>query len=1053
MKKNFYYLLTAFFCISAVSFAQRGKDGNITVNAANKIVNEYTSLFTDAAAGATTISVTASGLNTNNRFSSNLAPGDLIMIIQMQGASILGQPDNSDPTVSNPNDATWGSITAYNNCGNYELCQVSSVPNATSITINCGLTNDYTAVGKVQVVRIPRYNTLTISAPGVLTCQAWNGSTGGILAVEVYGTTTITSGGKVNVTGKGFRGGALYVTTNNRTQTPWYSSSSTNISANKGEGIAGYDADYTPSGGKFCRGAAANAGGAGNVWNAGGGGGANAGAINTWTGLGVPDASQPGWITAWNLETPGFASTSSSGGGRGGYSFSGSDEDATVQGPDNINWGGYGRGNIGGLGGRPLDYSSGKLFMGGGGGSGDQDNGEGGAGGNGGGIILFTTYHPISGSGADSILANGAAGGDSHTTPPLTSYSGRDGGGGAGGGGTIILSTPNTAGVVLSAKGGNGGNQVLTAGSFYFGAMNEAEGPGGGGGGGYIAVSAGTVTQLVTGGKNGTSNSDGVTEFPPNGATKGGAGLSNQALSWMDTLAASNATICAGDSTLLIATINGVIPPGLTWYSSITGDTIVGTDTLHTHALTTNTTYYAGLCPGIYRIPVTVTILPSTANISITASPSGSVCPGTSITFTATATNAGTNPTYQWLVNSTPVGSGNTIYTSSSLQNNDTVRCILTPTTGCAAGIPVVSDSVVVSISPTLAASVSITASPSNSICSGSTVSFSATGINGGSTPSYQWQLNGSAVSSNNAVFTSNSLTTTDVINCIFTSSATCATGSPATSNSITMFVKPTPTPTFTSDIHSGCHLPLCVNFAVADSSGYAAAVYNFGDGDSAVHFNASHCFTQTGNYSIALTVLDTSGCSGSTTINNMVIVSPQPTANFTYAPTTNILANSEVVFTNASTNNNSSIWNFNNPTSASNISSVESPSHLFNAGGSYCIKLVVENLAGCADSMSQCITVSDEAKLVIPNIFTPNGDGKNDVFLLTTASIKELQCSIYDRWGVKVAEWNKVDGTWDGRTTNGKAVQSGIYYYIITATGSNGTILNKQGYLQLLRD
>jgi gliding motility-associated-like protein len=1052
MKKSNYYLFIVFVLTISVSFAQRGKDGNITINTANRIVNEYTILTTNATAGSTSITVLASSLNANNRFSGNLAPGDLIMIIQMQGASILGQPDNSDPTVGSPENDTWGSILSYNNCGNYELCQVAAVPSVSSIVIDCGLLNDYTASGKVQVIRIPRYNTLTISAPGVLTCQAWNGTTGGVLAVEVRGATTINNGGKINVTGKGFRGGALFTTSGSRTQTTLHATTNTSISGNKGEGIAGFDTDYNPFGGKFGRGAAANAGGAGNVWTAGGGG-SNAGLAPSWTGFGNPDTSQTGWLTAWNLESAGFAYTSSSGGGRGGYSFSASDENALVQGPNNTNWGGYSRGNMGGLGGRPLDYSSGRIFMGGGGGSGDQDNGQGGAGGAGGGIIYFNSYSTITGSGADSLLANGNPGGDSFSTPPLSSYSGKDAAGGGGGGGTILLNESNVSGLVLCAKGGNGGNQVLTAGSLYFGAMNEAEGPGGGGGGGYVALSAGAVTQQVDGGKSGTSNSDGMTEFLPNGATKGGAGLSNQSLSWIDTLSANNVTICSGDSTQLIATINGAVPSGLVWYDSATGGAIIGTDTLHTHALTDTTIYYAGVCPGIYRIPVVVNVSSSTASIAITASDTGAVCPNTPITFTATETNGGTSPTYQWFINSTLAGGNAPTYSSASFLNNDTVKCILTPNSTCSSGIPVVSNTIIVLIDPIQTASISILSS-SDTICAGVSMNFIATAINGGTTPMYQWKLNGASVGTNTNLFNSSTISNGDIITCVLTSNANCVIGSPATSNAITITVNATPTPVFTSDISSGCHLPLCVQFTDVDSTGFNHVVYDFGDGDSAIIFSPQHCYTQAGNYSVSISVKDAHNCQGTTVNNNMVVISPEPTASYTYAPTTAITANTEVTFTNTSTNNNTSAWNFGEPSiGASNNSILSSPTHTYTDAGTYCVKLMVQNLTGCADSTEQCLTVTNEPSLVIPNIFTPNGDGKNDLFSLTTIAIKELQCGIYDRWGLKVAEWNKVDGTWDGRTLNGKNAPSGIYFYIIKATPSKGEELNKQGFLQLLRD
>src|SRR6185295_2136175 len=100
--------------------------------------------------------------------------------------------------------------------------------------------------------------------------------------------------------------------------------------AEKGEGIAGNQGDYDNFGGRYDRGAPANGGGGGNGHTAGGGGGGNAGIIASWNGYGVPDVSTGSWATAWNLEWSGFASNNSSGGGRGGYSYSSDDENAYV---------------------------------------------------------------------------------------------------------------------------------------------------------------------------------------------------------------------------------------------------------------------------------------------------------------------------------------------------------------------------------------------------------------------------------------------------------------------------------------------------------------------------------------------------------------------------------------------------------------------------------------------------------------------------------------------------------------------------------------------------
>jgi len=143
--------------------------------------------------------------------------------------------------------------------------------------------------------------------------------------------------------------------------------------AEKGEGIAGnqivYDS-FNDGGARYGKGAPANGGGGGNGHNAGGGGGANAGDIASWkNGIGNPDVSNGNFITAWALDTSYSVITSASGGGRGGYTSLSNNLNELTSGPNNALWGGDQRSDNGGLGGRPLDYSTGKLFLGGGGGA------------------------------------------------------------------------------------------------------------------------------------------------------------------------------------------------------------------------------------------------------------------------------------------------------------------------------------------------------------------------------------------------------------------------------------------------------------------------------------------------------------------------------------------------------------------------------------------------------------------------------------------------------------------------------------------------------------
>ncbi len=709
------YLLLFCFLFTTILYAQRGKDGSLVVGTAGKIVNEYTRLTADAATGSTSLTVAASGLNANSRFAASLAPGDLVMVIQMQGATLSGTALNvgGGNTLGFPVDNTSGEITNYNNCGNYEFCQVAAVPNSTTITIDCGLQHDYTAAGRVQVVRVPRYTFLIINIPGTVTCTAWsNAYIGGVVAIEAKNYVTINPSASITASALGFRGGALSGN-NSSYGGGQMSATSINEGAQKGEGVGGYQTDYNPIGGGQARGAGANAGGGGDSHNSAGGGGANAGNILTWDGLGNPDNTGGGWTTAWNLEAAGFATHTASGGGRGGYSFAATNQNATILGPwvSGTNaWAGDFRRNNGGLGGRPLDYSSGKLFLAGGGGAGDEDNAAGGTGGKGGGLIYINSYGYISGAG--SITSNGGVGGNS----------GVDGAGGGGGGGTIVLNAVGTiSGITVNANGGVGGNQVV--GAF----VSESEGPGGGGGGGYIAISNGAITRTANAGANGTTNSGSLTEFTPNGATKGDVGNPLQSITPNDTIITTPASICAGNTATLTASISGSLPATINWYDVPAGGVSLGTGTTFTTpALAATTTFYVGLCPGTFRVPVVVTVA---ASLPITVN-SATICAGQTASLTATGAT-----TYTWSAGTTPAGP-NTVDVSPASTTTYTV----TGTTGSCSG--------------TGTATVTVTTPPaitvnSPTICAGQTATLTA---NNGT--AYTWSAGATPLATNTATAT-----------------------------------------------------------------------------------------------------------------------------------------------------------------------------------------------------------------------------------------------------------------------------------------------------------
>ncbi len=486
-------------------------DGDLTVNA-SQLVNTYAQLTAAAAAGAMSVTVDLTALATMG-----LQPGDLLMIMQMQGAQI----DTSDPTTG----TNYGKITSLNGAGSYELISVKGVNLVTGVVtldgLCGGLKNSYSAAGHSQIVRVPQYNNVTVNSGAQINGQAWNGNTGGVLALRAS-HVTVLSGASINASTIGFRKGTAVNAGNPANDISLFASANNNDGGGKGEGIAGVPAS------SFARGAVANGGGGGNSFGAGGGGGSNGGDPTMWQGAGVMNLHFTNDQTAWGLDPEAqLARTNQTGGGRGGYTQATSNEDATKVGPGNLNWGGNDRRNYGGRGGSPVPNNPAlQLFLGGGGGAGaptadagtvGRPGSDGGAGGG----LIYLLADKVDGSGL--IVANGDLG--------LNSVDANtNGAGGGGGGGTIVINSGVLTGnLTLQAVGGGGGNQLAQNAPI----TGEAEGPGGGGGGGFIAVPSGTpntITQSAAAGTGGITQSDLLTEFPSNGATDGHAGFTGQSL-------------------------------------------------------------------------------------------------------------------------------------------------------------------------------------------------------------------------------------------------------------------------------------------------------------------------------------------------------------------------------------------------------------------------------------------------------------------------------------------------------------------------------------------
>lgn len=316
---------------------------------------------------------------------SGFSAGDEVLLIQMQV-----------PQVDLSNTPSFGNL--LNNCcvGNYEVNRVLSINGAT-VQLQYALSRTYDLSGKIQLVKVPEFDSVMVCG---ITCMAWNGTVGGVLALDVK--TKLILNGDIDVSRKGFRGGRV-----EPLDIPWvfgeqqffYPPQST-LAAEKGEGIVQIPADHS-----YGRGRAANGGGGGNAHNGGGGGGANGG-----------DAGNGG-LEITNLPAAPTPNTD----GIGGQSYFSNQAD--------------------------------RLIMGGGGGAGHANDTRGTSGGAGGGIVWLSA--PLVLANNHRIIANGE---DIFGGPEQN-----DGQGGGGGGGTILLETSQVNGLLYcDLKGGEGGSNPYT---------------------------------------------------------------------------------------------------------------------------------------------------------------------------------------------------------------------------------------------------------------------------------------------------------------------------------------------------------------------------------------------------------------------------------------------------------------------------------------------------------------------------------------------------------------------------------------------------------------
>ena len=220
-----------------------------------------------------------------------------------------------------------------------------------------------------------------------------------------------------------------------------------------------------------------------------------------------------------------------------------------------------------------------------------------------------------------------------------------------------------------------------------------------------------------------------------------------------------------------------------------------------------------------------------------------------------------------------------------------------------------------------------------------------------------------------------------------------------------------------------------------------------FGDRTYAYTSTAVHLYHQPGYYHVQLLILSDSGCRATVVLPAAAIVYPLPEASF-LPNTTNVdEIFPSVTFINQSATAATSSWDFGDGTFSSDFS----PFHTYPHTGIFEVQLIVTDRNGCRDTTYSSLEVKPVSTIFVPNAFTPNGDGINEVFRAIFINIVKLNTQIFDRWGVKIAEWSDLNGSWDGNA-GGKQAPSDVYVYRIDYTDITGKKDVLIGHVTLVR-
>jgi gliding motility-associated-like protein len=488
--------------------------------------------------------------------------------------------------------------------------------------------------------------------------------------------------------------------------------------------------------------------------------------------------------------------------------------------------------------------------------------------------------------------------------------------------------------------------------------------------------------------------------------------------------------LCNGGNDGIVAATftNGTAPYYVEWLPYHNTDTIVYGVSAGTYTFVV-TDYYGCTTSSV----ITVT---QPAPLGIVTTPDQTICYGNSINLFAAAYNGTAPYQYYWDANSGLSGAGP--HTVSNLTTTTTYTVFAVDTNGCKTPQKVIT----IIVKPPLKLK-----DDTVWICSESQYTLHPYIISPGNNGNYQWFWN-TGSNTQDIVITGDYNNQPQIFSVYVDDGCT----NPGDTGYFVVNVYPKPRGNFSADIRQGCP-PLIVTFTAQSTGSNDNYFWNFGNGNTIGGNNVSTTYEGVGFYPVSIYITNQYGCKWDTTIQNYIQVYPTPIADFEPYPSITTVDNPLINFTNLSANADIYQWYFGDPYSTNNISTETHPYHIYELAGDYEVHLIAKNNYGCESMTKKKVRIDPIYRLYIPNVFTPDGNGLNDVFNVKGIGIddKNFLMIIFDRWGEKVYQTNDLYKGWDGTVKNGGKAKQDVYVYKIYTQDMKGNKYEYTGHVTCL--